>query len=218
MSEETEQEKVAEIRRDYTKRALIESVVKETPVEQFKVWFKQALSAGMLDPNAMTLATATKNGAPSSRIVLLKGFNEQGFRFYSNYDSRKGRELEENPQAALCFFWPPLERQVRIEGTVQKVNRTASADYFRQRPRLSQLGAWASRQSSTVASRKELVTVFEEMRKRFENREVPLPDFWGGYLLTPVYVEFWQGRTGRLHDRICYTKRDDSWEISRLSP
>src|SRR5690625_3407473 len=218
MSEEAEQEKVAEIRRDYTKQALIESVVKETPVEQFRVWFKQAVSAGMLDPNAMTLATATKNGAPSSRIVLLKGFDEQGFRFYSNYDSRKGRELEENPRAALCFFWPTLERQVRIEGTVQKVNRTTSADYFRQRPRLSQLGAWASRQSSTVASRKELVTVFEEMRKRFENREVPLPDFWGGYLLTPVYVEFWQGRTGRLHDRICYTKRDDSWEISRLSP
>src|SRR5690625_23508 len=141
MSEEAEQEKVAEIRRDYTKQALIESVVKETPVEQFRVWFKQAVSAGMLDPNAMTLATATKNGAPSSRIVLLKGFDEQGFRFYSNYDSRKGRELEENPRAALCFFWPTLERQVRIEGTVQKVNRTTSADYFRQRPRLSQLGA-----------------------------------------------------------------------------
>lgn len=218
MTKDTEQEKVEKIRRDYTQEALIKSAVEDSPVDQFRIWFEQALSADLLDANAMTLATATKEGAPSSRIVLLKGVDEDGFRFYTNYDSRKGRELKENPQAALCFYWPPLERQVRIEGKVQKLGRAESADYFRQRPRLSQLGAWTSQQSSTVDSRKELEAKFNETKKRFENQEVSLPDFWGGYLLEPVYMEFWQGRKGRLHDRICYEKADGSWNIFRLSP
>lgn len=218
MSEDTEQEKVEKIRRDYTHEALGESAVEKNPIDQFMIWFEQALSADLLDPNAMTLATATKEGVPSSRVVLLKGVDKEGFRFYTNYRSRKGRELEENPQAALCFYWPPLERQVRVEGKVQKVDRAKSADYFRRRPRLSQLGAWASQQSSRVDSRKELEATFREVKKQFENKEVPLPDFWGGYLLKPVHVEFWQGRRKRLHDRICYEKEGDSWSIFRLSP
>lgn len=220
MSEDKEQEKVEKIRRDYSREVLSESSVEESPVDQFMIWFEQALSADLLDPNAMTLATASRQGVPASRIVLLKGVDQDGFRFYTNYASRKGRELEENPRAALCFYWPSLERQVRIEGRVQKVSRAQSADYFRRRPRLSQLGAWASQQSSRVDSRKELEDTFREAEKRFENREVPLPDFWGGYRLIPEYIEFWQGRKGRLHDRICYQRRGEgnSWEIFRLSP
>ncbi|SMO91197.1 pyridoxamine 5'-phosphate oxidase [Fodinibius sediminis] len=218
MSKETEQDKVAKLRRDYTRQMLTESAVEDSPISQFNIWFKQALSAEMLDPNAMTLSTATKEGVPSSRIVLFKGVDEDGFRFYSNYASRKGRELEENPKAALCFYWPPLERQVRVEGDVEKMNREASADYFRQRPRLSQLGAWASQQSSRVASREELENMFQKTSERFENKPVPLPDFWGGFVLKPVHVEFWQGRKGRLHDRICYEKKGDEWNIFRLAP
>ncbi|SHE95974.1 Pyridoxamine 5'-phosphate oxidase [Fodinibius roseus] len=219
MSEDDDQEKVEKIRRDYTQEVLSESSVEESPIDQFMVWFEQALSADLLDPNAMTLATATREGVPASRIVLLKGVDRDGFRFYTNYASRKGRELEENPQAALCFYWPPLERQVRIEGQVQKVSRAKSADYFRRRPRLSQLGAWASQQSSRVDSRNELEDTFREAEKRFENQEVPLPEFWGGYLLVPEYIEFWQGRKGRLHDRICYERQGEGlWEIFRLSP
>lgn len=218
MSKDTEKERVAKIRRDYTQQALVESAIKESPIDQFKIWFEQALSADLLDPNAMTLATATKDGAPSSRIVLLKGVDEDGFRFYTNYSSRKGKELEENPQAALCFYWPSLERQVRIEGRVEKLSRTESADYFHQRPRLSQLGAWASHQSHKVDSREELEASFNKIKERFEGQEVPPPDFWGGYLLKPVRVEFWQGRSGRLHDRICYEKQGDTWNIIRLSP
>lgn len=219
MSEDAEHyDNVAKIRRDYTQEALDESAVEDSPIDQFKIWFGQALSADLLDPNAMTLATATRSGVPSSRIVLLKGVNDQGFLFYTNYASRKGRELEDNPKAALCFYWPPLERQVRIEGKVRKVSRAKSQEYFRQRPRLSQLGAWASQQSSRVASREELEATFKEAEIRFEKQEVPLPDFWGGYLLEPALVEFWQGRKGRLHDRICYEKQGASWDIFRLSP
>lgn len=218
MPEDSDYHNVAKIRRDYTQEALDESAVENNPIDQFKVWFRQALSANLIDTNAMTLATATKEGVPSSRIVLLKGVDDEGFRFYTNYTSRKGRELEANPTAALCFYWPPLERQVRIEGRVRKVNRAKSAEYFKQRPRPSQLGAWASQQSSRVDSRKELEAAFKEAQKRFEKQEVPLPDHWGGYLLEPAFFEFWQGRAGRLHDRICYEKQGDTWDIFRLSP
>lgn len=220
MSQDEEQEKVADIRRDYTRQALDEATVEADPIEQFKRWFEEALSADILDPNAMTLATASEEGQPSARIVLLKGVDEQGFRFYSNYQSRKGKELEENPQAALCFFWSPLERQVRIEGTIEKLSRADSEAYFRQRPRLSQLGAWTSRQSQNVASRKALEASFAEIRQRFEDQEVPLPDFWGGYLVRPKRMEFWQGRSGRLHDRLCYEyeKDEEAWNIFRLAP
>lgn len=220
MSQDEEQEKVAGIRRDYTQQVLDESTVEPHPIDQFKHWFEEALAADILDPNAMTLATASEEGQPSARIVLLKGVDEQGFRFYTNYRSRKGKELEENPQVALCFYWPPLERQVRIEGTVEKLSRADSEAYFRQRPRLSQLGAWTSRQSRKMASRKALEVSFEEIRQRFEDQEVPLPDFWGGYLVRPKRIEFWQGRSGRLHDRLCYEyeKDEEGWNIFRLAP
>jgi len=217
-SNSDEKNEVAGIRRDYEGEELVESAVKDNPIDQFKVWFEKALSSDLLDPNAMTLSTATKNGRPSSRIVLLKGIDDQGFRFYTNYGSRKGRELDENPQAALCFYWSELERQVRIEGKVEKVSREESETYFRQRPRLSQLGAWASKQSTEVHSRKELESNFKSVRQEFKDQDVPLPDFWGGYLLRPTRIEFWQGRKGRLHDRICYEKEGGEWEIFRLAP
>lgn len=219
MSEESSESKsVAELRRDYTKKALVESEVCDDPIDQFLEWFEQALSADLLDANAMTLATASNEGAPSARIVLLKGVDEQGFRFYTNYGSRKGKELTTNPKAALCFYWAPLERQVRIEGQVEKISAEQSKAYFQQRPRQSQLSAWASEQSSRVDSRDALLTRFNEIKKRFEGQKVPLPEFWGGFLLRPNRIEFWQGRQGRMHDRICYEIEDDSWTKFRLAP
>ena len=219
MSEENDESKsVAELRRDYTKKALVESEVCDDPIDQFLEWFEQALSADLLDANAMTLATASNEGAPSARIVLLKGVDEQGFRFYTNYASRKGKELTTNPQAALCFYWAPLERQVRIEGQVEKISAEQSKAYFQQRPRQSQLSAWASEQSSKVDSRDELVSRFNEVKTRFEDQKVPLPEFRGGFLLRPNRIEFWQGRQGRMHDRICYEKEDDGWTKCRLAP
>ncbi len=214
----SKRDKISQIRRDYDREELSESAVKDDPIEQFEVWFEFALSADLTDANAMTLSTATKEGVPSSRIVLVKGFDELGFRFYTNYKSRKAKELEENPNAALCFYWAPLERQVRIEGKVTKLSREESEAYFKERPRLSQLGAWASNQSSEVASREDLIAQFEEMKQRFENREVPTPEFWGGYILKPEAIEFWQGRKGRMHDRIRYRKKAGSWIKSRLAP
>jgi pyridoxamine 5'-phosphate oxidase len=209
---------IAELRRDYTKQELSESEVAENPLNQFMEWFEQALSAELIEANAMTLATATDSGVPSARIVLLKGVDEKGFRFYTNYESRKGRELLENPNASLCFFWAPLERQVRIEGTVEKLSAEESESYFHQRPRKSQLGAWASKQSSKVESRDELARRFEEIEDRFADQEVPLPEFWGGFLLRPTRIEFWQGRKSRMHDRICYEQEGDSWTTYRLAP
>lgn len=206
------------MRRDYAREELSESAVSKNPVDQFMVWFEQALSADLLDPNAMILSTASKEGIPSSRVVLLKGVDDEGFRFYTNYTSRKGQELKENPRAALCFYWPRLERQVRIEGEVRQLSRENSASYFHQRPRLSQLGAWASNQSSKVESREVLEAQFEKVKKRYEGDEVPLPDFWGGYIVEPRRIEFWQGRKGRLHDRICYEKENGNWIRFRLSP
>lgn len=214
----SERQDIEQIRRDFAKEELNESTIAENPIQQFSTWFEQALSADLLDPNAMTLSTVNKEGVPSSRIVLLKGVDEQGFRFYTNYKSKKGTELAENPNAALCFYWAALERQVRIEGKVQKLSHDQSEIYFHKRPRLSQLGAWASQQSSKVASRQELESRFDEVKERFEGKEVPLPDFWGGYRLIPDRIEFWQGRRGRLHDRICYKRKNDDWEVFRLSP
>lgn len=205
-------------RREYSRRTLVESNVSDDPIEQFAIWFRNALSSDLPDANAMTLATASADGIPSARTILLKGFDQAGFRFYTNYTSKKGQELTANPHAALCFFWPELERQVRIEGEVEKISRKESGAYFEKRPRLSQLGAWASPQSSEVESREALEQNFEEMKQHFKGQDIPLPDFWGGFLLRPISIEFWQGRPGRLHDRIVYKRKKDDWLISRLSP
>lgn len=210
--------RIAQLRREYSQQALSKSEVCKDPIDQFTEWFEQAFSADLLDVNAMTLSTATKQGKPSSRIVLLKGVNESGFEFYTNYGSRKGRELNENPHASLCFYWAPLERQVRIEGKVERVSQPTSKNYFQQRPRESKLGAWASKQSNRVSSREELERRFQEIKHKFEGQDIPLPDFWGGFLLRPQRIEFWQGRKSRMHDRICYEKAGTEWDIFRLAP
>lgn len=212
------QEKVEALRREYTRDGIDPGKVRQNPVDQFAIWFKDAVDANLPDANAMTLSTSNAFAKPSGRIVLLKGFDEEGFRFYTNYQSRKGIELQENPLAAICFFWSLLERQVRIEGTVEKVSREKSEEYFHKRPRESQLSAWISRQSTQVKSRETLEEAFEEAKKKFDGKEIPLPDYWGGYQLHPSMFEFWQGRPGRLHDRICYVKVNGSWIIKRLSP
>ncbi len=208
---------VSDLRREYKLMALDESDVLENPVEQFKIWFKQAQESDIIEPNAMYLATAV-GGRPSLRTVLLKGIDEKGFRFYTNYESRKGRELQENPYAALCFHWGELERQVRIEGRVEKLPQKITKEYFDSRPFKSRVGALASRQSSVVSSRKELEDTYSALLKKYEDKEVPLPEFWGGYVLIPDVIEFWQGRAGRMHDRIEYSLEKGRWEKKRLSP
>lgn len=190
----------------------------EDPIALFQSWFGEARQAGFLFPEAMTVATATGDGRPSARMMLLKGVDERGFVFYTNYKSRKAAQLEENPRAAAVFHWSVLQRQVRVEGTVERLTPEASAEYFRTRPRGSQLGAWASRQSAELGSRAELERRFRECEERFRGREVPLPEFWGGYRLWPERIEFWQGRANRLHDRLLYRRSGDRWEVTRLHP
>ena len=210
-----------DLRVDYGRGTLLESDVSPDPIEQFRAWFAFAVSSAVPEANAMTLATADAAGAPSARVVLLKDFDERGFAFYTNYDSRKGRDLAANPRAALCFFWQPLERQVRVEGTVGRVSRAESEAYFRSRPRQAQIGAWVSQQSATIASRADLERLEAELRARFENVPVPLPDYWGGYRVVPQAIEFWQGRPSRLHDRLLYTRvapGGGAWTLRRLSP
>lgn len=209
---------VANLRREYAREELREDQVDADPINQFAVWFEQALSSEVMEPNAMSLATASKQGKPSARTVLLKGFDAQGFRFFTNYESRKGRELLENPHAALCFFWPELERQVRIEGNVSKISREESIAYFNERPRLSRLGALASDQSRTIASRKELEDRFKQLQKTYKNKSIPTPEYWGGFYLEPQAIEFWQGREGRLHDRLLYERNSGAWMLKRLAP
>lgn len=206
------------LHRDYQGPLLTQEEVDTDPIKQFETWFQKALGNDLTDANAMTLATASQNGIPSARTVLLKEFDSSGFRFYTNYESRKGKELIENPQAALCFYWAELNRQIRIEGSVKKVPKGDSAAYFAKRPRNSQLSAWASKQDNVLSSRDELEEDFKKVKKRFEGRDVELPDYWGGFILQPNSIEFWQGRPSRLHDRILYTKKDNNWKISRLSP
>lgn len=188
------------------------------PIQLFGQWFAAARKAGILLPEAMTLATASADGAPSARMVLLKGFDERGFEFYTNLGSRKADELTANPRAALCFHWGVLQRQVRVEGDVTQLSRKASAVYFRTRPRGSQVGAWASRQSQPLEDREMLARRVREIEKRFEGGEVPLPDFWGGYMLEPQRIEFWQGRADRLHDRLLFQREGDGWSSRRLHP
>jgi pyridoxamine 5'-phosphate oxidase len=189
------------------------------PIRQFHLWFDHAVKAEELDPDAMALSTASSDGRVSSRIVLLKGCSERGFVFYTNYESRKSSELSENSWAALTFFWRVLRRQVRIEGRVERVSAEESAEYFATRPRGSQIGAWASPQSREIASREELDQRVAELERRFQDGPIPCPPNWGGFLLRPVRIEFWQGRENRLHDRIVYTlQTDESWRISQLAP
>ncbi len=188
------------------------------PIQIFGQWFEAARKAGILLPEATTLATASAGGAPSARMVLLKGFGEHGFDFYTNLGSRKADELTVNPRAALCFHWGVLQRQVRVEGGVARLSRKASAAYFRTRPRGSQIGAWASRQSQPLQEREVLARRVREIEKRFEGREVPLPDFWGGFRLDPRRIEFWQGRADRLHDRLLFQREEDGWSSRRLHP
>jgi pyridoxamine 5'-phosphate oxidase len=207
-----------ELRREYTKDALLESNVLPDPIAQFDRWFNDATLAGLPEANAMTLATVDASGAPSARIVLLKGIDKRGFVFFTNYASRKGRELAANPRAALCFFWESLERQVRIEGTVEKTTREESEEYFHSRPIGSQIGAWVSQQSETIESRKALDDRAEELLAKFVNTGVPRPDFWGGFRVVPHTIEFWQGRPSRLHDRLQYVREADGWKIRRLCP
>jgi pyridoxamine 5'-phosphate oxidase len=208
----------ADLRKEYTRAGLAESDVAADPVEQFCRWFDAALDAGLHEPNAMTVATAARDGRPSARVVLLKGFDSRGFVFYTNYEGRKGRELEENPRAALLFYWGELERQVRIEGTVSRASEEESDAYYASRPRGSRLGAWASEQSRTVEGREVLEDRIGDLEAEYEGHEVPRPPFWGGYRVRPEVVEFWQGRENRLHDRIVYRWEDGRWEIERLQP
>lgn len=208
----------ADLRLNYTLKQLNETEVEVDPIQQFQIWFQEACEAGVVEPNAMTLATATADGTPSARIVLLKGIDERGFAFYTNYESRKGQELAENPKAALVFLWKALERQVRVEGRVEKIAETEIEDYYYSRPRASQLGAWASPQSQVVPNREVLDQQMADLVQCYENQPIPRPPHWGGYRVVPHAIEFWQGRPSRLHDRLCYRLDQGHWQIQRLAP
>jgi pyridoxamine 5'-phosphate oxidase len=208
---------IAHLRVAHTTEGLSEDEVDPDPMVQFSMWMQDALDAGVVLPNAMTLATATEDGSPSARMVLLKGFGPQGFVFYTNYGSRKVRELDRNPRAALVFYWHQLERQVRVGGRVERVSQEESDDYFSGRPVGSKLSAWASRQSEVVEDREQLEAQLQEVSERL-GTDVPRPPFWGGLRLVPEEIEFWQGMPNRLHDRLLYARRDQRWRISRLSP
>ncbi len=209
------------MRENYDSPPFLEADAHADPIEQFRVWFEEVWRGGQQrEPNAMTLATCTKDGAPSARIVLLKGYDQNGFVFYTNYESAKAKELEGNPVAALVFYWESLSRTVRISGNVSKVSREQTEAYFKTRPRGSQLGAWASPQSEVIDGREALQRRFDEVNEQYTDRDVPAPPHWGGYRVTPTTLEFWQGQTSRLHDRLRYTRKADSdtWTRQRLAP
>ena len=210
--------KIAGLRKEYTQAGWRRAELAADPIVQFRLWFEQALQAVLPEPNAMTLATVDEHGFPVARIVLLKGLDERGFHFFTNYQSAKARQLAKTPRAALVFHWVELERQVRILGTVRKLALEDTEQYFQSRPRGSRLAAWASDQSEVLADRAALESRWEAMEKRFPEEIVPVPPFWGGYAVNPVSVEFWQGRPSRLHDRFRYTRLETAWKLERLAP
>lgn len=215
---EVTKETLENLRQDYRSAQLNDNDVNKNPIKQFEKWFAEAMTAEIFEPNAMTLATADKTGKPNARIVLLKGFDENGFSFYTNYLSQKGKELKKNPQACLVFFWGELERQVRIEGKIEKLSKETSEKYFHSRPIASQIGAIASPQSQVLNDRKELEQKFEELTSLYEGKTIPKPAHWGGYILKPTSIEFWQGRRSRLHDRIKFDLINGKWQTNRLAP
>ena len=212
-------EKIAEIRKEYSHKTLVESEIDADPIKQFNTWWQDALEAKIGEVNAMTLATASSDGMPSARTVLLKGFSEKGFVFFTNYNSYKGQQIAENPKACLVFFWKELERQVRVTGLIEKTSAEENDSYFQSRPRASQVGAIASPQSQVIENREWLDDRYKKLLEQLDQTHIQRPEHWGGYIVKPVIIEFWQGRPGRLHDRIQYTILEDgNWKIERLEP
>jgi pyridoxamine 5'-phosphate oxidase len=209
---------ISDLRQDYRQAALLETEADPNPIAQFQSWFAAAVAAQLPEPNAMTIATATPDGIPSARIVLLKDVDDRGFVFFTNYNSHKGQELTHNPQAAIVFLWAELERQVRIQGRVEKIAPAESDEYFYSRPPGSRLGAWASNQSEVVADRSVLDQQLADLEAKYANQEIPRPEHWGGFRVMPTMIEFWQGRSSRLHDRLRYRSIGGDWVIDRLSP
>jgi pyridoxamine 5'-phosphate oxidase len=218
MASAPDPDELAALRREYGDAGLDAADLAPDPIVMFRHWMHDTVVAGLHEPNAMVVATVSPEGRPSARMVLLKSVDERGFVFYTNYDSRKGRELDANPPVSLLFPWHDLQRQVRVEGTGSRVSEEESQAYFSSRPRASQLGAWASPQSDEVASRAELQASYDDAAKRFDGHDVPLPPYWGGYRVRPDVVEFWQGRRGRMHDRLVYRREGEGWSTVRLAP
>jgi len=215
----TQLKPLSDIRRDYSKMTLDTNAVDKDPIVQFEKWFQKAITSNVPEPNALTLSTVSEDGRPSGRIVLLKGVERGRFVFYSNYQSQKGKELEKNPACGLTFFWPELERQVRVEGIASRADSISSEKYFQSRPRESQIGAWASPQSAIISNREILDERVQQIQKKFDGLEkLPKPNQWGGFEVEPMKIEFWQGRPNRLHDRIVFTKVDEVWQVHRLAP
>ncbi len=209
---------IADLRQDYRQAALLESEANSDPIGQFQNWFEAAVAAQLPEPNAMTIATATRDGMPSARVVLLKDVDDRGFVFFTNYNSHKGQELTNNPHGAIVFLWTELERQVRIQGRVEKIAPAESDEYFYSRPPGSRLGAWASNQSEVVTGREVLDQQLADLEAKYANQEIPRPEHWGGFRVIPSMIEFWQGRSSRLHDRLRYRLIEGTWVVDRLSP
>ena len=209
---------ISDSRIDYSKSELDEKIIDKDPIAEFARWMKEVIDKKLPEPNVMVLSTVSEERKPSSRVLLLRGFDENGFVFFTNYHSKKGKDIDRNPNASMNFFWHDAEKQVRVEGVLEKISAEESDAYFKSRPRESQLGAWTSQQSESVGSRAELEKKYKETEEKFKGVDVPRPPHWGGYLLKPDVIEFWQGRPSRLHDRIQYTLKNEKWVIERLAP